>query len=63
MPHQSETFDEIPAGWWYEEHQRGNKEILIIHKGGEPKGSVEVDNYEEKVAWVKAITAISDTLK
>jgi hypothetical protein len=62
VPHPSES-DEVPAGWWYEEHQRGSKEILIIHKGAEPKGSVEVDNYEEKVAWTNAIKTISDILR
>lgn len=59
MPHPSEMSDEIPAGWWAEEHQRGSVEILIIHKGIVPRGSVEVENYEEKDAWLKIIAQLN----
>ena len=61
MPHLSEM-NEIPAGWWAEEHQRGAKEILIIHKGPEPKGSVEVDSYEEKAAWLTILVQLNSIL-
>ena len=62
MPHPSEMNDEIPSGWWAEENQRGTKELLIIHRGIEPKGSVEIDTYEEKVAWLKAMELLNSIL-
>lgn len=65
MPRPSEitSEDEIPSGWWGEEHLRGSKELLILHKGAEPKGSVEVDSYEEKVAWLKILAILNSTLE
>lgn len=60
MPHPSEI-EEVPAGWWAEEHQRGNKEVLILHKGPEPKGMVEVDSYEEKVLWLNLVAQLNST--
>jgi hypothetical protein len=64
VPRQSETTseEEIPSGWWLEEHLRGSKEMLIIYKGVEPKGSVEVDSYEEKVAWIQAISVTLNSI-
>jgi len=59
---ESEKEEEIPSGWWVEEHQRGAKELLIIHKGVEPKGSVELDTYEEKAAWTKMIAQLNSIL-
>lgn len=62
MPHPSEKTDEIPSGWWAEEHQRGAKELLIVHKGADPKGSIEVDTYEEKAAWMKMLAQLNSIL-
>jgi len=63
VPHPSEMNDEIPSGWWAEEYQRGNKELLIIHKGADPRGSIEVDTYEEKAAWLKILDQLNSMLR
>jgi len=52
-----------PAMFWVEEVMRGNKEVLIIMFGAEPRGSIEIASYEEKVAWQEAIASVNLTLQ
>lgn len=60
MPRASEiTSEEIPAGWWAEEHQRGTKEILIVHHGETVRGTIEMESYEEKVWWIRILKLLN----
>lgn len=55
--------DSITAeGWWVEEVGRGGKQVLIVMKGAFPRGSIEMDTYEEKVAWIKMVKELRLTL-
>ncbi|HEX9430865.1 MAG TPA: hypothetical protein VF944_10855 [Candidatus Bathyarchaeia archaeon] len=51
------------SGWWAEEVRRGSADVLVIYKKEEPKGTIEVDSYEEKAAWVAALQVVNSTLK
>lgn len=47
--------------FWIEEVIRGQKEVLIIMFGAEPRGSIEVNSYQEKMAWKEA-TVIANSM-
>lgn len=49
--------------WSFEEVQRGSIEVLIVHKGADPRGSIEVLNYEEKAAWVSILEKLNSTYR
>lgn len=52
----------IPSGFWFDFHKRGGRDLLVIMKGSDAKGSFEVDTYQEKVAWMKALEVVNSTL-
>lgn len=56
MPDSTDNF-------WFEEVRRGGKEVLVVMHGAFPRGSIEVANYEEKVAWQKAVKVVNSTLQ
>lgn len=62
MPPPSEKV-EVPEGFWAEEVLRGGKEVLIVMFGAEPRGSIELASYEEKVAWQIALKDVNSILK
>lgn len=45
-------------GWWIEEIVRGDKEMLVIYKNTEPKGYIEVDSYQDKLAWLSVLPMV-----
>lgn len=45
-----------------EELKRGGKEVLVVLADGAPRGSIEMANYEEKVAWTKALDTVNSIL-
>lgn len=42
-----------------EEQPRGDADILIVSCNTEPRGSIEVHSYEEKVAWMTALETVN----
>lgn len=57
----SET--EPPGDFWFEETQRGGAELLLVMRGGQPRGSIECLSYEEKLAWMSSLSLVNTTLK
>lgn len=49
-------------GWEVELLPRHSKEILVIHKNGEARGSIEVYTEEEKDRWIRAIEGLEAPL-
>lgn len=56
MPDAKPTF-------WIDEVRRGNTEMLVIMFGAEPRGTIDVATYEEKVAWTKAVEVVNSMLQ
>lgn len=52
----------IPSGFWFDFHKRGDRDLLVIMKGSEAKGSFEVDTYQEKVAWMRVVEVVNSML-
>lgn len=53
-----------PSGdFWFEETKRGGTELLLVMRGGTPRGSIECLSYEEKAAWTQALTLVNTRLK
>lgn len=51
------------SNFWIEEVIRGQKEVLIIMFGADPRGSIEVASYTEKAAWKTAIENVNSMLR
>jgi hypothetical protein len=50
------------VGWDVEIIPRHSKELLILYKDGDARGSVEVFSVEEKEQWIRAIGEIDRPL-
>ena len=51
--------DQQPPIFEIEEQPRGNADILIISRGTEPRGSIEVHSYDEKAAWMLGLETVN----
>lgn len=49
-------------GWEVESLPRHSKEILVISKDGEARGSIEIYTDEEKERWIRAIEGLDQPL-
>lgn len=54
--------DNPPPGFWFEEQVRGGKQILIVMKSAFPIGYIELDSYNEKLQWMRALEVVNLTL-
>lgn len=52
-----------PTDFWFEEVKRGSQELLVVMFGADSRGSIELENYEEKVAWTQALEIVNLILK
>ena len=60
-PSEGQEEPALRSEWWFEEVKRGSIEVLIVHQGAEPRGSIEVLTYEEKAAWVSILEQLNST--
>lgn len=49
-------------GWEVESLPRHSKEILVISKDGEARGSIEIYTEDEKERWIRAIEGLDQPL-
>ena len=62
MPSRDNPLKDLPKGFWFEEITRGSRTVLIVMIGSVARGTIEVENYEEKAAWTKALTTVNEVL-
>lgn len=55
--------ENVPKFFWFAATMRGNKELLIVYFGPSARGSIEVENKEEKEAWLKILEELNSTYK
>ncbi len=49
--------------WKSDELKRGAATILVIYKDGNVRGSVSLENIDERVEWLRALEALNGAQK
>lgn len=49
-------------GFWIEEMVRGGEEHLLVLHNADARGTIRVDTYEEKAAWIEAVKLVNSIL-